>query len=136
MEEATEALREESYDPPKPSLTISFEPPEAGAVLLNAQDWHVCKRAKGADEGLEEYTRKLKSAFKGALETAMRMRRIDTLHFVTSGDLVQVDGPQGAQPRARLRTLCVAQDGSLRRRWSWWCGASIAPARSVLTSTR
>lgn len=106
LEEAAELWQEEEYDPPKPTLSISSEPPEAGAVLLNAQDWHVGKRAKGADEGLEEYVQSLKDAFAGALETAMRMRRIDTLYFVTGGDLIHVDGPQGTTSGTPQDLVC------------------------------
>lgn len=96
LEEAAEQFREEDYDPPKPSLTISSEPPEKGAILLQGQDWHVGKRPAEAKEGyMSDYIGALKEAFAGSMETAMRLRHIEKLYLVTGGDLIHVDGPHG-----------------------------------------
>jgi hypothetical protein len=96
LEEAAEAFQAEDYDPPKPSLTISSEPPEKGAVLLQGQDWHVGKRPSEAKEGyMSDYIDALKEAFADSVETAMRLRHIEKLYLVTGGDLIHVDGPHG-----------------------------------------
>ncbi len=94
--EATEALQEEPYDPPRLRVRMAEQVETEAAGVLNLQDLHLGARPAEA-EGfpVEKYRESILRRVETALEDAARLRKLDRIYVIGGGDLVHSDTAGG-----------------------------------------
>jgi hypothetical protein len=117
MNEAAKAFRNSKYNPPKLKVSLGETPTKNCSVVSNAQDYHIGKRpAYGADDwSVSDYCDRLVESFERGLQQSLRNAQLDRIYIVIGGDLVHVDGADGATTAGTPQDLSVSPTEALKQ---------------------